>query len=255
LVRGSVALFLTLLVLVLGDPIQRFVVAPLARLLPSRRIAILARWQHVMRWISLSPIIHVGGARFPEPVGIPGGGDVLIVMNHQSIFDIPVVVESLPVDSYPRFVTRKRYFRGIPLVSHLVRLYEFPSVDPDGTPGEMKASFSAIRETARKDDVPLCIFPEGTRTKDGEIGPFQPVGLKLILKQRPWKVYALVGDGFWKAARMKDFVRGMSEVRGRLEVAGVYDWPDPKLDSRAFTEEVRRAMVDRLAAMRQATPA
>ena len=252
LVRGSIALFLTLLFLVLGDPVQRFVVFPLARLFPARRIAILGRWQHIMRGISLSPIIYIGGARFPRPVDVPGGGGVLIVMNHQSIFDIPVVVESLPVDTFPRFVTRKRYFRGIPLVSHLVRNYEYPSVDPDGTPADMKQSLAAIRDIARRDDVPLCIFPEGTRTKDGEIGPFRPVGLKLILKQRPWTVYVLVGDGYWKAAKMKDFVRGMSSVRGRLEVAGVFDWPDPKQDSQAFTEGLRQAMVRRLAEMRAA---
>ena len=81
LVRGAVALFLSLLFLVLADPVQRFAVVPLARLLPSRRAAILARWQHVMRWISLAPIIYIGGARFPRPVDLPGGAGVLIVMN------------------------------------------------------------------------------------------------------------------------------------------------------------------------------
>lgn len=253
LVRGTLALFLTLVFLTVGDPVQRFVVVSLAKLFPSRRTAILGRWQHIMRWMSLSPIVYIGGARFPRPLKIPGGGGVLIVMNHQSIFDIPLVVESLPVNSFPRFVTRKLYFRGIPLVSHLVRLYEYPSVDPAGTPGELKASLAAIRDAARRDDAPLCIFPEGTRTKDGEIGRFQPVGLKLILKQRPWTVYVLVGDGYWKAAKMKDFVRGMSGVRGKLEMAGVFDWPDPTQDSRAFTDELRRVMVERLAEMRQAS--
>jgi 1-acyl-sn-glycerol-3-phosphate acyltransferase len=247
-------LLLVLVLLTLFDPVQRLIIAPLARLVPSKRVVILGRWQHCMRWVALSPIIHVGGARFPRALDIPGGDGVLIVMNHQSIFDIPVVVESLPANVFPRFITRKRYFRGIPLVSHLVRLYEYPSVDPLANSQEMKASLAAIRDAARKTDAPLCIFPEGTRTKDGEIGPFRPTGLKLILKQRPWKVYVLVGDGYWKTAKMKDFVRGMSDVRGKLELAGVFDWPDPRQKSDPFIEELRRAMVDRLAAMRQGDP-
>lgn len=253
LLRGSLSLLLVLVLLTLGDPVQRLVVAPLAKLFPSKRVAILGRWQHFMRWVVLRPIIHVGGARFPRALDIPGGPGVLILMNHQSVFDIPLVVESVPVNTFPRFVARKRYFRGMPLVSHMLRLYRYPSVDPRADPQGMKASLAAIRDAARKADVPLCIFPEGTRSRDGEIGPFRPTGLKLILKQRPWKVYVLVGDGYWRTAKMRDFVRGMSDVRGKLELAGVFDWPDPSQKSDAFVEEIRDAMVDRLAEMRRTT--
>jgi hypothetical protein len=112
--------------------------------------------------------------------------------------------------------------------------YKYPSVDPRANPQGMKASLAAIRDAARKTDAPLCIFPEGTRSRDGEIGPFRPTGLKLILKQRPWKVYVLVGDGYWKTAKMTDFIRGMSDVQGKLELAGVFDWPDPSQKSDAF---------------------
>jgi 1-acyl-sn-glycerol-3-phosphate acyltransferase len=253
--RGAVALFFTIVFLVLFDPVQRLVIMPLAWLFPDRRVAIMARWQHIMRWFALSPIIYIGGARFPKPVEIQGGGGVLIVMNHQSIFDIPLVVESLPVSTFPRFITRKRYFRGIPLVSHLVRVYEYPSVDPLAGSAEKKRSLASIRDAAHKTDAPICIFPEGTRTKDGEVGEFRPAGLKIILKQRPWKVYVLVGDGYWKTAKMKDFAFGMSEIRGKLEVAGVFDWPDPKQDSGAFIGTLRQVLVARLAEMRRADSA
>jgi 1-acyl-sn-glycerol-3-phosphate acyltransferase len=255
LIRGSLALLLVFILLVLGDPVQRLVVAPLARLFPSRRIAILGRWQHIMRWISLSPIIYIGGARFPRPIELPGDEGVLIVMNHQSVFDIPVVVESLPVSTFPRFITRKRYFKWIPTVSHLVRLYQYPSVDPRADAQSMRKSLASIRDAARNSDVPLCIFPEGTRTRDGEIGAFRPMGLKLILKQRPWKVHALVGDGYWRAAKLKDFVREMSAVRGKLELAGVFDWSDPTQNSEEFIQDIRQTMVERLAEMRRGTPA
>lgn len=249
--RGAVALFFTLFFLVLFDPLQRLVVVPLAWLLPARKVAILARWQHIMRWISVSPIIYIGGARFPKPVEIQGGDGVLIIMNHQSIFDIPLVVESLPVSTFPRFITRKRYFKGIPLVSHLLRVYEYPSVDPHGSPADMKKSLASIRDAARKTDAPICIFPEGTRTRDGEVGEFRPTGLKVILKQRAWKVYVLAGDGYWKTAKMKDFAFEMSHIRGKLEIAGVFDWPDPKQDSEVFIGTLRQALVDRLAEMRR----
>jgi len=188
-------------------------------------------------------------------VEIQGGDGVLIIMNHQSIFDISLVVASLPVTTFPRFITRKRYFRGIPLVSHLVRVYEYPSVDPHAGSAEKERSLDSIRDAARKTDAPICIFPEGTRTRDGEVGEFRPTGLKMILKQRPWKVYVLAGDGYWKTAKMKDFAFGMSKIRGKLEVAGVFDWPDPTQDPEAFIGTLRETLVARLAEMRGADSA
>jgi 1-acyl-sn-glycerol-3-phosphate acyltransferase len=207
-----------------------------------------------MRWVALSPIVYIGGARLPRPLDLPGGEGVLIVMNHQSVFDIPLVIESLPANTFPRFITRKRYFKWIPTVSHLLRLYQYPSVDPKADARSMRKSLASIRDAARNSDVPLCIFPEGTRTKDGEIGSFRPTGLKLILRQRRWRVHVLVGDGYWKAAKLKDFVREMSVVRGKLELAGVFDWSDPKQEPEAFIQIIRQAMVERLSEMRKGTP-
>ena len=51
------------------------------------------------------------------------------LMNHQSLFDIPLVVQSV-VRGYPRIVTRQRYSRSIPLISHMVKLYQYPVVAP-----------------------------------------------------------------------------------------------------------------------------
>ena len=107
-----------------------------------------------------------------------------------------------------------------------------------------------LMEAARTSDVPLVVFPEGTRTKDGEIGPLKTKGLGLVLRARSWKVYVLVSDGFWQTAKFKHLVRGMSEIRGKVELAGILTWSDPKADPRPFAEEVRALMVKRLEVMR-----
>lgn len=253
-IRGSLALILVFVFLILGDPVQRFIIAPLTWLFPSRRIAILGRWEHFMKGLVMSPIVYVGGARFSDPPAIPGGEDVLIIANHQSVFDIPLVIGCLPKNTYPRFVTRKRYADWIPLVSHLIRLYQYPSVDPRANTQAMKESLAVLRSAARDGDTPLCLFPEGTRSKNGEIGEFRPKGMRIILKQRPWKVYAVVCDGMWKTAKLRDFLRGMKSVRGRVELAGVFDWSDPTQDVDAFAEEVRQKMIDHLMEMRQTAP-
>jgi 1-acyl-sn-glycerol-3-phosphate acyltransferase len=252
--RGYLALTVACLALLMLDPVQRFVIAPWVRLFPSRRIAVLGRWQRLLAHTMLGSVSRVGGARVPDLPDVPGGQGTLVLMNHQSLLDIPMVVASVK-DAYPKIVTRRRYLRWIPLISHMTRLYQYPVVDPAAKAGALRRMFGEIREAARTSDVPLAIFPEGTRTRDGEIGRFKTSGLAVILEQRPWTVYVLVVDGFWERARLKDFLRGMSAIRGRAELVGPFPWEDAGADPEPFIREMRAQMVRRLAEMRAAVPA
>lgn len=231
------------------DPIQRLVISPWVRLRPSSRTTVLGRWIHLMAWLVTAPSRMIGGARIPGSPKIPCEPGVLILMNHQSLFDIPMVVNTLD-HGYPRIVTRQRYAWWIPLISHMVRLYQYPVVNPGAKAGTLRGMVKQLMHAARTSDVPLAVFPEGTRTKDGEIGPLKTKGLALVLRARPWKVYVLVADGFWQTAKLKDLVGGMSAIRGKVELAGILEWSDPKADPEPFAQEVRALMVERLAAMR-----
>ncbi|HSG07486.1 MAG TPA: lysophospholipid acyltransferase family protein [Longimicrobiales bacterium] len=251
--RGYVALAVVCLSLVVLDPLQRLFVAPWVRLVPSRRIPLLTRWQRFLARVVLDPVEKIGGARISELPRVPGGPGVLVLMNHQSVLDIPLVVSSIH-GAYPRIVTRKRYMRWIPLISHMVRLYQYPVVDPSANAGEGKRMLGGISEAAATSDVPMAIFPEGTRTRTGDIARFRSTGLKLILAQRPWTVYVLVADGFWQRAKLKHFLGGMSQIHGQVTMQGPFHWTDPTADSQPFIEEMRDRMVSRLGEMR-GTPA
>lgn len=251
--RGYLALTIVCLALLMADPVQRLLISPWVRLFPSRRIAVLGRWERFLAHVVLRPVSVIGGARIPELPTVPVSGDTLILMNHQSLLDIPLVVASVK-DAYPRILTRKRYMRWIPLISHMTRLYQYPAVDPSAKAGSARRMFDEIREAACSSDVPLAIFPEGTRTRNGEIGRFKTTGLGIILEQRPWTVYILVADGFWQRAKMKDFLGGMGDIRGRVELMGPFAWPGAGTDPAPFIAEMREHMVRRLAEMRAAVP-
>jgi len=252
--RGYLALTIICLALLVLDPVQRLVIATRIRLRPGQRISVLTRWQRMMAHLVLGVVRRVGGAGIPQLPQLQGREGVLLLMNHQSVLDIPLVVASFH-DSYTRIVTRKRYLRWIPLISHMVRLYQYPVVNPRANAAETKQMLAAIRQAARTSDVPLTIFPEGTRTRDGEIGRFRSTGLKLILRQRPWTVYVMVADGFWQRAKLKHFLGGMGDIRGDVRLVGPLEWTDPKADPEPFMDEARALMVDTLAEMRAATPA
>jgi 1-acyl-sn-glycerol-3-phosphate acyltransferase len=132
----------------------------------------------------------------------------------------------------------------------MIRLYQYPVVDPTANRRDALGMTGDLSEAARTAEVPVAIFPEGTRTRDGDIGRFKKAALRRILQARAWKVYILVGDGFWKYAKFKDFLRGISEMNGEVEFVSMLEWNDPAADPNPFIEEIRTQMVARLARMR-----
>ncbi len=192
---------------------------------------------------------RVGGARIPAAPPVPSAAGTLIVMNHQSLLDIPMAVQACS-PGYPLFVTRARYAKGIPLISHMLRLYDHPLVHP-GRGGRRQLVELARRAVTM--EVPLLIFPEGGRTRDGQVRPFQPGGLQAILSARPWNVYLMVVDGFWQCARIGDFTAGVSQVDAKVSRLGPFAF-DPAQDDRdAFAQDMRDRLVAELARLRGET--
>jgi len=246
--RGYLTVTLVGLLFLPLDLLQRTVVHALVKLRPSRREAILGRWQ---RWIAhrlIDIVHHAGGADVGDLPRIPARSDVLVVMNHQSLLDIPIVVASLD-RLYPRIVTRARYASGKPVISHMVRLYQYPVVDPSAT---TRAHVTGIVEAAATGSTPLAIFPEGTRTRDGDIGRFKRLGLETIFRQKRWTVYPLVVDGLWQAAKLEDFLDSVQRIRARIRCGEPIESPDPaEGDHAAFIRDLRERMVGMLEEMRR----
>ena len=252
MVRGWLTVAFVSLALAVGDVVQRLVIAPWVKLRPSARVPVLGTWIKIMAWLMTRPVAFLSGCVIPRPPRVvPCKPGVLVVMNHQSLIDIPLVVQTVTDGGYPRIVTRARYSRRIPLISHMIRLYQYPVVDPGAKAEVIRQSLEEMATAARESQVPLAVFPEGTRTKDGEIGRFKRGALSHLLAARTWSVHVYVADGFWRAAKIRDFIRNVSGVRGKVEHAGVLEWTDPAVNPDAFIEEIHEMMVQRLASMRR----
>jgi len=181
-IRGYLALGIICLAFPFFDLFQRTVVALYVRIRPSRRMPMMTWWIQLMRGFVLGCFEKIGGARLsvPERVVTCGPG-TLIVMNHQSLLDIPLVVGTVR-DGYPRIVTRRRYYRFIPLISHMVRLYQYPVVDPRAKSHKVKKSLYSLAEAAATSEVPIAIFPEGTRTPPGSTRRYKTGGARLAVR-------------------------------------------------------------------------
>jgi 1-acyl-sn-glycerol-3-phosphate acyltransferase len=129
----------------------------------------------------------------------------------------------------------------------MVRLYQYPVVDPRAT---IRNHLHAIEAAARESAEPMAIYPEGTRTRSGDIGPWKRTGLERILNARRWSVYLMVADGFWRAARLDDFLKNVSTVKGTAQAAGPFESPEPGQPMEAFIDAMRERMQAMLDDMR-----
>jgi 1-acyl-sn-glycerol-3-phosphate acyltransferase len=216
------------------------------RIRPQSRDRILYTFLYKLVRYGLGTLWRVSGAKIDNRARIQASPGVLVIANHQSLLDIPLVHESIQGD-YPLMVTRRLYARGVPLVSYMLRLYGYPLVDPGRfVPGQL----DWLSDLAGSTSHPMAIFPEGGRTRDGEVRPFKKAGLKAILKSREWKVYVIVVDGLWKSARFADFAKTVTSIRATVDMAGPFSYDGSKDDADAFISTLHREMCDKLAAMR-----
>ena len=120
----------------------------------------------------------------------PNGGG-LVLSNHQSQFD-PVLV-GLACDRRLNFLARKTLFR-FPPFRWLINSLDAIPIDRDGT------GLGGLKETLKrlKQQELVLIFPEGTRTSDGEVAPLKP-GFVAIARRAAVPLYPVGVDGAFQA--------------------------------------------------------
>lgn len=104
---------------------------------------------------------------------IPKDGPVLFVSNHQSYFDIPMLLYYLPKTM--GFLS-KIEIKKWPVIGKWLLCLEGVYIDRD----DIRQSLTAIKKTTEtlESGQSIVIFPEGTRSKSNEMNPFKPGSLK-----------------------------------------------------------------------------
>jgi 1-acyl-sn-glycerol-3-phosphate acyltransferase len=96
--------------------------------------------------------------------------------NHQSNFDIPVLLGYLTVQF--RWLAKAELFK-FPVFGRAMRGCGYISIDRSNR----KSAFKSLYEAARtiREGTSVLIFPEGTRSQDGKIRPFKKGGFVLAV--------------------------------------------------------------------------
>ncbi len=110
---------------------------------------------------------------------IPKDKSVVFIANHQSSFDIPLLLGYI---NKPKGFIAKAEIKKLPVVGNWMKFMKcvfMERTDP-------RAALRSIKEGIEivKNGHSLVIFPEGTRSADGELCEFKPGSFKLALKSK-----------------------------------------------------------------------
>ncbi|MFT3741684.1 MAG: lysophospholipid acyltransferase family protein [Gammaproteobacteria bacterium] len=106
------------------------------------------------------------------------GKPYIIMSNHASLYDIPLIFMALPNQSI-RMIAKKELFK-VPLWGKAMQQSEFVAIDRDNSTQAMK-DLEMVKEKMRSGIIPW-IAPEGTRTRHGKMNPFKKGGFMLAIQ-------------------------------------------------------------------------
>jgi len=195
-------------------------------------------WQQVARVL----FVLVFGLRVHHRRRFPRTGGVLVVANHQSYLDPILAAVGMPRAFHP--MARESLFRFAPFRWLIGSLYAFPV--RRGT-----ADLGAVREALRrlKGGAVVLMFPEGTRTRDGSIGPMHG-GPAAIAARAGVPIVPMVIDGAfeaWPRTRRLPRPQRIRVACGQPVSVGGAGAENPE----AVMAEVHRQMLDLQAEMRR----
>lgn len=144
--------------------------------------------------------------RFTEK--IPTDQPVIIVANHQSMYDIPPIIWHMR-KYHPKFISKKELGKGIPSVSYNLRHGGSVLINRKN-PSQAIPALKEFAKYVRTNNRGAVIFPEGTRSRNGLPKKFAVKGLKTLLENIPNAlVIPVTINNSWKLLQYGKFPMGI----------------------------------------------
>lgn len=114
----------------------------------------------------------------------------LLMSNHQGALDIRVLLAGLPISF--KFIAKRELFQ-IPVFGWAIRKAGYISIDRQNPREALKAIEEAVQRM--NDGTTVLIFPEGTRSNDSKLLPFQKGAFSLASRTEvPILPLAIIGS-------------------------------------------------------------
>ena len=175
----------------------------------------------------------------------------IVISNHQSLLDIPCYMNYFR-DKSLRFVAKAELGRHIPLVSEMLRAQEHCLIPRRASPvTAMKTLEDFAKRVLDRGQIPV-LFPEGSRTRNGNVGKFYSAGFRKLAEATALPVVVCALDGVWEIGRLRTIMTNLKNGSYKVTIVKIYDAPKTKEAQNAILEEAPRLIQAQLDAWRTA---
>jgi 1-acyl-sn-glycerol-3-phosphate acyltransferase len=120
---------------------------------------------------------------FINKQNLPVGRPMIFLSNHQSLLDIPPLIYYLR-KYHAKFVSKIELTKGIPSISFNLKYGGGANIDRNDARHSLM-EMGKLGTRMKENNWSAVIFPEGTRSKTGQVKTFQAGGIAIILKKCP----------------------------------------------------------------------
>jgi 1-acyl-sn-glycerol-3-phosphate acyltransferase len=194
--------FFFFLTLIVFHPLQWFAFNVLGYQAHKRVVICLQFW--------LMRCLNILGTRFSfsNPYKIEATQPLIIVANHQSMYDISPLIWYMR-KHHPKFISKKELGKGIPSVSYNLRHGGSVLIDRK-KPFESIKAIEEFAKRVEKNNWAAVIFPEGTRSRTGKPKSFKTKGLITLMNHMPNALVVPISiNNSWKTLRYGKFPMGL----------------------------------------------
>ena len=138
---------------------------------------------------------------------LPKNAPMLIVANHQSMFDI-CMISWFMRELAPKFISKIELGKGIPSISYNLRYGGSVLIDRNNKRQSLPAISNFGKRLEQNDEIGV-IFPEGTRSRDGKLKEFSATGVKILTRNMPnGYIIPVTLNNSWKLMKYGNFPLG-----------------------------------------------
>ncbi|MCL2844023.1 MAG: 1-acyl-sn-glycerol-3-phosphate acyltransferase [Chitinivibrionia bacterium] len=177
------------------------------------------RLAYFVQWFCSRFCLFSSGAKvkFTGVENVPKDNIYCIVANHQGMLDIPILMRISPWTL--GFITKKE-LRYLPVLN--VWMIALGCIFLDRKSARKAVGVFGKAAKQLQSGHPMAIFPEGTRSKNGEIADFKAGALKLVIKaQVPIVPVSINGSGIVEGRNKSKIVSVV--VHPRIEFSEIAD--------------------------------
>jgi 1-acyl-sn-glycerol-3-phosphate acyltransferase len=141
---------------------------------------------------------------FRNTYQLPLDRPIIFISNHQSMYDIPALIWFLR-KYHAKFISKIELTKGIPSISFNLKYGGGANIDRKDSK-QAVAEIIKLAERMKKNNWSTVIFPEGTRSKNGQMKAFNAGGIATLLKKAPNSLIVPIAiDGSWKLVQYGKF--------------------------------------------------